>query len=99
MVQARQARRDGGMKGGLFVAASLLGLGTTSCGPVKAKLTESLHGMLGIVEPLNHGLIGTRGMAKLYTEADVDREFRVNGLDTPSDTRYAGLRRGNFAGY
>jgi DMSO/TMAO reductase YedYZ molybdopterin-dependent catalytic subunit len=88
------------MKRTLFVAASLATLGATGCGPVKSKLTDSLRGVLGSVEPLNHAVIGTRGMAKLYTDADVDRVFRVNGLDTPTDTRYADVvRGGTFAGY
>ena len=55
--------------------------------------------MLDSAQPLNHAVIGTRGSARLYTDADVDRDFRVNGLATPSDTRYAAAARDNWGGY
>ena len=38
-------------------------------------------------------------MARLYTDADIDRNFRVNGFDTPSDGRYAALAKDGFHGY
>jgi DMSO/TMAO reductase YedYZ molybdopterin-dependent catalytic subunit len=86
------------MKRRLFVAA--LGAGSlVACGPVKQSLTDSLHGQLDSVQKLNHLIIGTRGSARLYTEADIDTNFRVNGLDTPSDTRYADAAHDNFRGY
>ncbi len=44
-------------------------------------------------------MIGTRGLAREYSEHDVDREFRVNGFATPSDARYTELAGANFAGY
>jgi DMSO/TMAO reductase YedYZ molybdopterin-dependent catalytic subunit len=50
-------------------------------------------------EGLNEAVIGTRGMARTYADRDVDREFRVNGLATPSDGTYAGLARTHFSGY
>jgi DMSO/TMAO reductase YedYZ molybdopterin-dependent catalytic subunit len=88
------------MRRRLFVASSLAALGLTSCGPVKQQLTDTLRGALSSVEPVNHALIGTRGMAKLYTDADIDRVYRVNGLDTPSDARYLqAFRGGSFDGY
>jgi DMSO/TMAO reductase YedYZ molybdopterin-dependent catalytic subunit len=86
------------MKRRLFVAA----LGASSlvaCGPVKQSLTDSLRDPLDSVQKLNHLIIGTRGSARLYSEADIDTNFRVNGLDTPSDARYADAARDNFGGY
>jgi len=86
------------MKRRLFVA-SLSASALTGCGPVKDQLTSSLHGVLDSVQGLNHAVIGTRGSARLYTEADINPVFRVNGLDTPSDTRYADAARDNWRGY
>lgn len=86
------------MKRGLFVA-SLSASGLVACGPVKTQLTSSLHGTLATAQNLNHAVLGTRGMARLYSDADVDRDFRVNGLNTPSDDRYAGAARDGFASY
>jgi DMSO/TMAO reductase YedYZ molybdopterin-dependent catalytic subunit len=86
------------MRRRLFVASLTAG-GLVACGPVKAQFTTSLHGVLDSVQPLNHAVIGTRGSARLYTDADVDRDFRVNGLATPSDTRYAAAARDNWGGY
>jgi DMSO/TMAO reductase YedYZ molybdopterin-dependent catalytic subunit len=86
------------MKRRLFVA-SLSASSLVACGPVKDQLTTSLHGVLDSVQVLNHAIIGTRGSARLYTEADIDKNFRVNGLDTPSDQRYADAARDNFGAY
>jgi DMSO/TMAO reductase YedYZ molybdopterin-dependent catalytic subunit len=55
--------------------------------------------VLASVEGLNHRLIGTRGLAREYSERDIDRNFRVNGFATPSDARYTSLVAGNFAEY
>jgi DMSO/TMAO reductase YedYZ molybdopterin-dependent catalytic subunit len=86
------------MKRRLFVAA-LGASGLVGCSAMKQNLTTSLRGGLDSVEVLNHAIIGTRGMARLYTEADIDRDFRVNSFDTPSDTRYVDAARDNWAGY
>jgi DMSO/TMAO reductase YedYZ molybdopterin-dependent catalytic subunit len=86
------------MKRRLFVA-SLSASSLVACGPVKDQLTNTFRGPLDSVQGLNHALIGTRGSARLYTEADVDKDFRVNGLSTPSDTRYADAAHGNFSAY
>jgi DMSO/TMAO reductase YedYZ molybdopterin-dependent catalytic subunit len=86
------------MKRKLFVA-TLAASSLAACGPVKQSLTESLRGTLGIAEQLNHAIIGTHGSARLYTDAEVDKEFRVNGLDTPSDRRYADAARDMFGAY
>jgi DMSO/TMAO reductase YedYZ molybdopterin-dependent catalytic subunit len=86
------------MKRRLFVAS----LGATSlvaCGPVKDQLTTSLHGTLSSAQNLNHLVLGTRGLAREYKDADVDRDFRVNGLNTPTDNRYMTAARDDFRGY
>ncbi|MGC1985239.1 MAG: molybdopterin-dependent oxidoreductase, partial [Candidatus Cybelea sp.] len=54
---------------------------------------------LTVAESLNHALIGTRGMARLYRENDVDRVFRVNGFATPSDAQYQRLVADGFSSY
>jgi DMSO/TMAO reductase YedYZ molybdopterin-dependent catalytic subunit len=85
----------------IFVASSLASLGLSGCTTsIKQSLTEGpFHGVLASAQKLNHAVIGTHGMAKLYTDADVDHPFRVNGLDTPSDSFYSGLVRDHFHGY
>jgi DMSO/TMAO reductase YedYZ molybdopterin-dependent catalytic subunit len=86
------------MKRRLFVASLAAG-GLVACGPVKDQLTSSLHDVLDSAQALNHVAIGTRGSARLYTEADIDRNYRIDSLETPTDTRYADVVRDNFAGY
>ena len=86
------------MKRRLFVA-SLSASSLVGCGPVKDQLTSSLYGVLNSVQGLNHAFIGTRGMARLYAEADISSDYRIDSLDTPSDTRYADAARDNWAGY
>ena len=86
------------MKRRLFVA-SLTASSLVACGPVKQSLTENLHDTLNIAQSLNHAIIGTRGSARLYSDADVDRDFRTNGLSTPQDQRYADAAHDNFGAY
>jgi DMSO/TMAO reductase YedYZ molybdopterin-dependent catalytic subunit len=38
-------------------------------------------------------------MAREYAESDIDRDFRVNGLATPSDSTYTALAKDGFRGY
>ena len=59
----------------------------------------TFHSLLGSAQGLNHGLIGTHGLAREYSDSDVDRMFRVNGLATPSDARYSGLLKRDFGNY
>jgi len=88
------------VKRGLFVASSLSALGLSGCSSVKDSLTQGpFHNVLTAAESLNHRVIGTRGMARLYTEADVDREFRVNGNDTPGDATYTSLAKDQWSRY
>ncbi len=71
------------------------------CGPLSSGLSQNGAFMkaLGSVEGLNHRLIGTRGLAREYSERDVDRVFRVNGFATPADAHYASLLADGFASY
>jgi DMSO/TMAO reductase YedYZ molybdopterin-dependent catalytic subunit len=87
------------MKRRLFIASSLSTL--AGCGPISAALSqnESVQRVLAAVEPLDHLLIGTRGMAREYADRDVDRNFRVNGFATPSDARYTAFVADNFTTY
>lgn len=87
------------MKRRLFLASSVSAL--AGCGPISAGLSgnETLRRVLASAEGLNHRLIGTRGLAREYTERDVDRQFRVNGFATPSDANYDRLVAGNFEAY
>jgi DMSO/TMAO reductase YedYZ molybdopterin-dependent catalytic subunit len=88
------------MKRRLFVASSLASLGLAGCAQVKDGLTNGpFRAVLLSTEKLNHRVIGTHGMAKEYTSADVDAAFRVNGLDTPSDDVYTRLVKTGYAGY
>jgi DMSO/TMAO reductase YedYZ molybdopterin-dependent catalytic subunit len=84
----------------LFLATSLSALGLTACGSVKDSLTNGpFRSVLLSTEKLNHAVIGTHGLAREYKDSDVDRNFRVNGLDTPTDSLYSGLVHGGFRGY
>jgi len=82
------------------VAASI-GAALAGCARTTNQLDENatLRGILRIPERLDHALIGTRGSAKLYGEADITRDFPTNGLDTPNDPTYVALRQNDFATY
>jgi DMSO/TMAO reductase YedYZ molybdopterin-dependent catalytic subunit len=88
------------MKRRLFVASSLASLGLAGCGPIKDSLTTGpFRSVLASTEHLNRAVIGTRGMARLYPDSAIDTTFRVNGLDTPSDSSYARLEHEGFRSY
>ena len=88
------------MKRRLFVATSLASLGAAGCAPISNALNESpVHGLLTSAEKWNQAAIGTRGLAKLYAENDVDRDFRVNGNATPTDSAYGALSQNGFHSY
>jgi DMSO/TMAO reductase YedYZ molybdopterin-dependent catalytic subunit len=82
----------------LFVATSLATL--AGCAQTANAVNESaVHGLLTSAERLNEAVIGTRGRAKLYGEADIDREFRTNGFDAPDDSQYRALSAEGFSRY
>jgi DMSO/TMAO reductase YedYZ molybdopterin-dependent catalytic subunit len=89
------------MKRRLFIASSLGALGLSGCTTsFKDSLTSGpFRGVLLGAETLNHAVIGTRGSARLYSEADIDRNFRVNGNDTPQDATYSGLQKDEWSRY
>ena len=87
------------MKRRLFIATSI-SAALAGCAPLGTRINETrFHDVLAGTEKLNRAVIGTRGLAKEYAPGDVDRDFRVNGFDTPSDARYAALRRDGFRSY
>ncbi len=88
------------MKRTLFLASSLSALGLAGCSSAKDALTNGpFRKVLLAAEPWNHAVIGTHGLAREYRESDIDRKFRVNGLDTPTDQTYSALRASGFRGY
>src|SRR5581483_917663 len=97
-VPSRQARWSWPVKRSIFLAS----LGLTGCGyhlGNKLNETQWIHNALGIVQPLNHGIIGTRGMARVYKDDDVDRNFRTNGFDPPNTSEYNSWVRDQYRGY
>ncbi len=88
------------MKRRIFLASSI-GAALAGCGPISSQLNnnQAFHNALTSAEALNHALIGTRGLAREYRESDVDRNFRVNGFNPPSDSRYQQLAATGFSGY
>jgi DMSO/TMAO reductase YedYZ molybdopterin-dependent catalytic subunit len=89
------------MKRRLFLASSVAAAVAAGCAPIGTALNNNnaFHGALESAQTLDRALIGTRGMARLYTEADIDRTFRVNGFDTPSDDAYQTYVRDRFSSY
>lgn len=71
------------------------------CSSVTNGLSQNATVMriLGSAEPLNHLLIGTRGNAQEYSESQIDRDYRVNGLPTPTDSLYQAFLQYKFAQY
>ncbi len=84
----------------LFIATSISSA-LAACSPIGTALNEngSFHKLLGSAQSLNHKVIGTHGLAREYRESDIDRDFRVNGLPTPSDSRYERLVARRFEPY
>jgi hypothetical protein len=84
----------------LFLASSLSALGLAGCGPVKDSLTNGpFRTVLEWPEHWNHAVIGTHGLVRTYREADIDRDFRIDSLDTPSDSVYQGYLNDHFRSY
>lgn len=85
----------------LFIAGSIVSAVAAGCSPIGTALNDNagFHNALGSADALDRALIGTRGMAKLYKPSDIDRTFRVNGFDTPSDALYDGFLRDGFSTY
>ena len=88
------------MKRRLFVA-STISAALSACGPIANKFNDigAVRGLLSSAEPVNHALIGTRGMAREYSDRDVDKDFRINGFTVPSDSHYMDLIASGFTRY
>jgi DMSO/TMAO reductase YedYZ molybdopterin-dependent catalytic subunit len=84
----------------LFIASSV-SAALAGCGPIANTVAGNpvWQKILNSVEPVNHALIGTRGLAREYGDSAVDRDFRVNGFATPGTTQYARLVAGHFSDY
>jgi len=87
------------MNRGLFVASAAAML--AGCDSWKNSLNENdgVKRVLHVATRLNHAVIGTHGMAKLYSEADIDRDYPTNGDPTPADPVYQGLVNDGFRSY
>jgi DMSO/TMAO reductase YedYZ molybdopterin-dependent catalytic subunit len=82
----------------LFLASGMAAL--AGCSGLSNKLNESgFHHVLEQTQWLDEAVIGTRGRARLYKPADVNRDFRVNGFDTPGDALYERYLHDGFASY
>jgi DMSO/TMAO reductase YedYZ molybdopterin-dependent catalytic subunit len=88
------------MKRRLFLASSISSA-LTACAPIGAALNgnSGFHRLLGAAEPLNHALIGTRGVAQTYPESSISATFPIESLPTPSNTAYIDLLRTHFHSY
>jgi DMSO/TMAO reductase YedYZ molybdopterin-dependent catalytic subunit len=84
----------------LFLASSI-SAALAGCAPIGTALNgnAAFRRLLESAEGLNHAAIGTRGLARLYNDNDVDREFRVNGFSPPADSAYASMAASGFASY
>ena len=95
-----QARRDGRVKRGLFVASTMTAALTGCTG-----ITNALNGnatirrAVGSVDLLSHPVIGARGLAKTFPDDMIARDFPTNGLSTPNDAAYTAAMRSGFASY
>ena len=88
------------MKRKIFLATSL-SAALSACGAIGTKLNDNkrLHDAIDSAETLNNAVIGTHGLAREYSAADISALFPIDSLDTPSDSLYTSLVRGGFRGY
>jgi DMSO/TMAO reductase YedYZ molybdopterin-dependent catalytic subunit len=87
------------MKRRLFIASSLSAV-LGGCSAIGTRLNDGrFHNVLTSAESLNHALLGTHGLAKEYAESDIDRQFRVNGFETPMDPVYSALMNDDYRSY
>lgn len=88
------------MKRRLFIASSI-SAAFAACSPIGTKLNEAagFHRALESAERLNERVIGTRGLVREYSPADISADFPIDSLDTPSTALYVSLMRENFRGY
>jgi DMSO/TMAO reductase YedYZ molybdopterin-dependent catalytic subunit len=84
----------------IFLASSI-SAALAGCSPIATALNgnDGFRRFLESAEGLNHAVIGTRGMARLYRDSDVDRNFRTNGFATPGDASYTRMVADGFRSY
>lgn len=83
-----------------FFVASAASSAFVACSPIGTALNGGgFHRLLTVAEPLNHALIGTRGLAQTYPESAISPDFPVNSLPTPSSAQYLGLVATHFHSY
>jgi DMSO/TMAO reductase YedYZ molybdopterin-dependent catalytic subunit len=88
------------MKRRLFVAGTI-SAALTACSPIGTALNgnANIRRMLNVVEPLNHALIGTRGLAQTYPESAISAMFPLDSLPTPMGLGYLNLLDAHFRSY
>lgn len=88
------------MKRRLFIAGTMSST-VVGCAPIGTALNGSkgFNRFLNVVEPLNHALIGTRGLAQTYPESAITPDFPVESLPTPSGLEYTNLLSTHFRSY
>jgi DMSO/TMAO reductase YedYZ molybdopterin-dependent catalytic subunit len=84
----------------LFIA-STISSALAACSPIGTALNNnaSVQHLLESAEALNHRVIGTHGLAREYSDADVDRDFRLNGFPKPKDSVYQRYLDDGFRSY
>jgi DMSO/TMAO reductase YedYZ molybdopterin-dependent catalytic subunit len=84
----------------LFVA-STISSALAACSPIGTALNDNgtFHRLLGSTQGLTHALIGTRGLAREYSERDISADFPVDSLPTPSDAAYTAWANDGFRGF
>ena len=88
------------MKRKVFVASSIAAA-LAGCAKITNGLNEwqPAQPILNSAETLNQAIIGTHGMARLYSPADVTIDYPVNSLDTPHQAEYLSLIESDFTTY
>jgi len=88
------------MRRKLFIASSM-SAALAGCGAIGTKLNDNqtFHSVLSSAEDLNLRVIGTHGLAREYSPADLSADFPINSFDTPSDALYTRLVRSAFRPY
>lgn len=87
------------MKRRLFVA-STASSALAACSPIGTALNGGgFRRLLTLAEPLNHALIGTRGLAQIYPASAISPAFPLNSLPTPSGAQYVGFVATHFHSY
>lgn len=84
----------------LFVAASI-SAALAGCSAIGTKLNNNagFHNALESAETVDERVIGTRGLVREYSPADISANFPLDSLDTPATPLYEALVSGGFHSY